>query len=299
MSCPVVNLGGFRIDALTEAEVIAHVLNELSVGRGGKVVTLNVDIFRAASMDPALRRLVCDASLLVADGMPVVWASKMNRTPVPERVTGASLIHTLTKAAAEEGRSVYLLGGAPGVPQQARVALCRDYPDLAVVGTDAPPFGFDATPDGLDEVCDRVIAAEPDIAYVGLGFPKQEQLIARLAPKLPSCWFVGCGAAISFAAGTLHRAPHWVQEAGLEWLFRLVSEPRRLAHRYLVDDLPFAASLMFSTVAQRFASVNGEQPELPVTAATVAEPAPAVASITVRGPLTRPAIDERQGVGVG
>ncbi len=298
MSAPVVNLGGFPIDALTEAEVIAHVLKEVGAGRGGRIVTLNVDIFRAASMDPALKRLVCGASLLVADGMPVVWASKMNRTPVPERVTGASLIRTLTKAAAHEGRSIYLLGGAPGVAEQARATLCRDYPELTVAGTDAPPFGFDETPAGIDAVCERIVAAAPDIAYVGLGFPKQERLIAALAPKLPSCWFLGCGAAISFVAGTLQRAPRWIQQAGLEWLFRLVSEPRRLAHRYVVNDLPFAASLMASCVAQRFAPSVGEVPELTLGAAPAAEPAPPLASITVR-PLQRPPVDEREGVGVG
>ena len=113
-------------------------------------------------------------------------------------------------------------------------------------------MGFDATASGIDAVSARVVAAAPDIVYVGLGFPKQERLIAQIAPLAPSSWFVACGAAISFAAGTARRAPRWMQWAGLEWLFRLAREPRRLAHRYLVHDLPFAGQLLTSYVAHRF-----------------------------------------------
>jgi N-acetylglucosaminyldiphosphoundecaprenol N-acetyl-beta-D-mannosaminyltransferase len=250
-------MNGLAIDAITEAEVIAHVLGALQAGRGGRLVTLNVDIFRAASRDPALRRLISASTLRVADGMPVVWATRLRGTPVPERVTGASLILSLSQAAAQAGRSVYLLGGAPGVPEQARAALCRRYPGLTVAGVEAPAFGFDSTPVGIRAVCARLVAAAPDIVYVGLGFPKQERVIAHVAPSLPSAWFVGCGAAIPFAAGALQRAPRWMQEAGLEWLFRMAREPRRLAQRYLIDDLPFAGLLLTSCFARRLGWPGG------------------------------------------
>ncbi len=247
----MISFGGLAIDALTEAEVVEHVVGELRARRGGRMVTLNVDIFRAASIDPKFKELIAGASLMVADGMPLVWASKLRHTPVPERVTGSSLIFTLSEAAAEAGQSIYLLGGAPGVPEQAAAALRSRYPALRVVGADSPSLGFDDTPAGLDAVCKRMAAAEPDIVYVGLGFPKQERLIARVAPRMPSAWFIGCGAAISFAAGATHRAPQWMQQAGLEWLYRLITEPRRLARRYLVNDLPFALRLLTSAVSQR------------------------------------------------
>lgn len=247
----VVEIGGLKIDAITEAEVIAHVLGELQAGRGGRLAALNVDVFRGASRDADLRRLLSESTLLVPDGMPVVWAARLRGTPVPERVTGASLILTLSRAAALAGRSIYLLGGPPGVPQQAGAEMRRRYPGLIVAGADAPPFGFDSTPAGIDAVCERLAGAAPDIVFVGLGFPKQERLIARLAPAIPSSWFVGCGAAISFAADTSLRAPPWMQQAGLEWMFRLRNEPRRLAERYLVNDLPFAAQLLTSSLAYR------------------------------------------------
>ena len=122
---------------------------------------------------------------------------------------------------------MYLLGGEPGVPERAAAELARRYPGLRVAGTDAPPPGF-----GLDEVRERLAAAKPDIVFAGLGFPKQERVIAALAPGLPGTWFVGCGAAIPFAAG--RAAPGAAVDAataGLEWAWRLLSEPRRLFRR--------------------------------------------------------------------
>jgi N-acetylglucosaminyldiphosphoundecaprenol N-acetyl-beta-D-mannosaminyltransferase len=139
------------------------------------------------------------------------------------------------------------------VPEAAATRLTGRHPDLLVAGTDSPPFGFDATPEGIEVVRGKLAAAAPDIVFVGLGFPKQEKLITALAPTLPQAWFVACGAAIPFAAEAIPRAPVWMQHSGLEWLFRLRSEPRRLAKRYLVNDLTFAARLLAVSAVQRFA----------------------------------------------
>jgi N-acetylglucosaminyldiphosphoundecaprenol N-acetyl-beta-D-mannosaminyltransferase len=244
-------LAGLELDRLTERQVVSRVLDALSQRQGGWIATPNVDICRVVRRDAELARLLAGASLAVADGMPLIWAARMRGDPLPERVTGASLIFSLSEAAAASGRSVYLIGGAPGVPEQAGLRLAGLYPGLMVAGADAPPVGFDAAPEGIAAVREKAMAAEPDIVFVGLGFPKQERLIAALAPALPHTWFLACGAAIPFAAGVLPRAPHWLQRAGLEWLFRLLSEPRRLARRYLVDDLPFAVSLLAVSLAQR------------------------------------------------
>jgi N-acetylglucosaminyldiphosphoundecaprenol N-acetyl-beta-D-mannosaminyltransferase len=101
-------------------------------------------------------------------------------------------------------------------------------------------------------MCADIIEAKPDIVYVGLGFPKQEHVIDRLRPDLPASWFVGCGASIQFVAGDLRRAPEWMQGTGLEWMYRLLSEPRRLAIRYLLHDAPFALHLLTTAARQRF-----------------------------------------------
>jgi N-acetylglucosaminyldiphosphoundecaprenol N-acetyl-beta-D-mannosaminyltransferase len=239
-----VRVAGLDFDALSEQQVVARIVGDLADGRGGWVVTPNIDICRRLRHDPAARELVSGASLVVADGMPLVWASRLRGDPLPERVAGASLIFTLSAAAAASGKSVYLLGGEPGVPRRAADALIRRYRSLLVAGTCAPPFGFDRRPGEIEAIAAKLAQAKPDIVFVGLGFPKQERLIAALAPGLPAAWFIGCGAAIPFAAGTLPRAPHWMQPLGLEWVHRLISEPRRLFRRYLVDDLPFALRLL-------------------------------------------------------
>ena len=244
-------VAGLDFDALSEQQVVARILGDLEDGRGGWVVTPNIDICRQLSHDPAARALVSGASLVVADGMPLVWASRLRGDPLPERVAGASLIFALSAAASGHGRAIYLLGWEPGVPERAAVELERRFPGLLVAGTDAPPVGFDRQPDELAAVRRRLEQARPDIVYVGLGFPKQERVIAALAPGLPAAWFIGCGAAIPFAAGVLTRAPHWIQRLGLEWTHRLISEPRRLFRRYLVDDLPFAVRLIITSARGR------------------------------------------------
>jgi N-acetylglucosaminyldiphosphoundecaprenol N-acetyl-beta-D-mannosaminyltransferase len=246
-----VRLAGFEFDRLSETEVVRRVIEASLEGQGGWVVTPNIDICRRASRDPAARALAARAALVVPDGMPLLWASRISGDRLTERVTGASLIFSLSEAAARSGRSVYLLGGATGVPEQAGAELSGCYPGLKVAGTAAPPVGFDATPEGVRAVRDSLLLAAPDIVYVGLGFPKQERLIEELAPVLPGTWFVACGAAIPFAAGVLPRAPQWMQRSGLEWMFRLISEPRRLFRRYLVDDAPYAARLLASCAVQR------------------------------------------------
>jgi len=244
-------LAGLDFDRLTETQVVERIIEASRLGQGGWVVTPNIDICRMAGRHPAMRRLLAEASLVVPDGVPLLWAARLRGEPLTERVAGSSLIFSLTEAAARHGRSIYLLGGRPGVPERAGRELRRRYPGLNVAGADAPPVGFDATPQGIGVVRGRLTSAVPDIVYVGLGFPKQERLIARLAPSFPRAWFVACGAAIPMAAGALPRAPRWMQRAGLEWAFRLAREPRRLFARYVIHDLPFAVALLASCAAQR------------------------------------------------
>lgn len=250
-------LAGLHFHSLTEAQVVDRIVTASRDGRGGWVATPNVDICRQTQYDEALLRLVASASLIVPDGMPLIWAARLVREPLPERVTGSSLIFSLTQAAARQQRSIYLLGGAPGVPERAGEQLRGRYPGLVVAGTDAPPTGFDADSQAVAAVHARLAAASPDIVYVGLGFPKQERLIARLAPSFPATWFISCGAAIPFAANELPRAPQWMQSAGLEWTFRLISEPRRLYRRYLLQDLPFAVKLLAASARVRLRQSGG------------------------------------------
>ncbi len=247
----MVSVASLDFDPLSEGQVVTRIVRDLKQGQGGWVVPVNIDVCRQISRDPATRELVSGASLVVADGMPLVWAARLRGDPLPERVTGASMIFTLASAAAGSGKSIYLLGGNPGVPERAAAELERRYPGLLVAGTDAPPVGFDRHPGEFAAVRARLEEGRPDIVFVGLGFPKQERVIAALAQALPAAWFIGCGAAIPFAAGALPRAPQWMQRLGLEWLYRLVSEPRRLFHRYVLTDLPFAVRLLITSALAR------------------------------------------------
>jgi N-acetylglucosaminyldiphosphoundecaprenol N-acetyl-beta-D-mannosaminyltransferase len=235
---------GLPLDPLTEGEVVERVMSALRAGRGGWIATPNVDHVRRATRDGRLADLIRTADISVADGAPVVWATKIAGAPVPARVTGADLLWSLSGAAAAEGRSVYLLGGEPGVPDRAAAALQATFPELKVAGTCSPPRGFEHDTDEMERCLEGLLAAAPDIVFVGLGFPKQENVISTFGGKLPTTWWLGCGAALPFAAGDLKRAPAWMRPLGLEWFFRLAHEPRRLFRRYVMEDAPFAFTLL-------------------------------------------------------
>ncbi|MGD1238593.1 WecB/TagA/CpsF family glycosyltransferase [Mycobacterium seoulense] len=247
-----VQVGGLRFDALTEQQVVDVVRAAWATGRGGSIVPVNVDVARAAARDPELADLIARASLVVADGMPLVWAARAKGDRLPERVAGSSLIFPLSAAAAAAGKSVYLLGGAEGVPERAAASLLARSNGLRVAGLCSPEFGFDKTAEGARRAVAAVAAAAPDLVFVGLGFPRQERLIELLRQELPTAWFLACGGGIAMTAGVVRRASPALQRLGLEWVHRLALEPRRLARRYLRDDLPFALALVIRSAAQRF-----------------------------------------------
>ncbi|GAA1601761.1 WecB/TagA/CpsF family glycosyltransferase [Actinoplanes couchii] len=165
---------------------------------------------------------------------------------------GASGIGATEMSASEIGGAVGIGDGAA----RAAARLLRASPGLRIAGTLSPAHGFEEDEAGFAEVCARVIEAQPDLVFVGLGFPKQEVVIERLRPELPNTWFVGCGAAVNFVAGDVARAPRWMQRTGLEWAHRLGTEPRRLAGRYLRHDAPYALRLLASAPRRRAAAAR-------------------------------------------
>lgn len=258
-------VAGVGFDPLTEAEVVACVRDALARGEGGRVFTPNVDILRHTAVDPSVRGSLDDATLVVADGAPVVWASRLAgrragaaRGWLPERVAGSSLVWSLSEVCAEDRRRVFLVGGAPGAPgipggaQRAAAVLGIRYRNLRIAGCASPEYGFEQDPDRWAEVCADIVDAKPDLVLVALGFPKQERFIDALRTDLPGTWFLGCGASINFVVGDQRRAPRWMQRLGLEWLHRLSQEPGRLGSRYLRHDLPYAVRLLAGALASRF-----------------------------------------------
>jgi len=244
---PTVDLMGIEVHALTEDQVIAHIVRALDRGAGGWVVTPNLDHLRRLVHDVQFRATCAGATLLVPDGMPLLWASRLQRTPLPGRVAGSDLISSLSAAAAEAGRSVFLLGGNPGMAERTRAIFAERYPTLDVVGTCCPEMGFEKDEQAMAAIRAQIVAAEPDVVFVALGSPKQELVIEQLMPCRLSAWWLGVGISFSFVAGEVQRAPRWLQTLGLEWLHRMCQEPRRLAKRYLVDGIPFAARFLLGS----------------------------------------------------
>lgn len=208
--------------------------------RRGLVVTPNVDHVVTFREDAEFRAICLNALYRYADGMPLVWLSRLlPGPPLPERVTGADLLPAVCARAAREGLKVYFLGGLPGVAEQAALVLAECYPGLVVSGFSCPPFGFENDPSICGKIVDEINCRGADILFVGVGAPKQEKWSWAHLERLRVGPIVCVGAAFDFAAGTVKRAPRWVQSCGCEWLWRLASEPGRLWKRYLVRDSRF------------------------------------------------------------
>lgn len=255
----VVRLSGARLHAITEEQCVCHILDELDASRGGWVVTMNLDLLRKFVQQPDCRDLYSKATLFVADGMPLVWASRLQGTPLPQRVAGSNLILSLSAQAANRCKSIFLLGGNPGTAEAAAFELQGRYPELKIAGTFCPQIGFEKNEGEWERLVGAVVCAKPDIVYVALGSPKQELLIEQLRDKLAQAWWLGVGISFSFLSGDVQRAPVWVQQAGLEWLHRLVQEPGRLGKRYLVQGIPFAVELLASAAVRRFFSSSSTE----------------------------------------
>ncbi len=237
---------------VTEADAVRAILDAAEAGSGHWTITANLDHIRRYRRDPVQRALIDEADLVVADGMPLIWASHLAGDPLPERVSGSSMVWSICEAASARRQSLFLLGGDPGVAERAADIFRNTYPGLEIVGSVCPPLGFESDEQELDRIERQVTNAAPRIVFVALGFPKQDLLIRRLRKSLPHASFLGVGISLSYATGDVSRAPGWICSLGLEWAYRLLQEPtRRLARRYLVDGLPFGVRMMLSAARHR------------------------------------------------
>ncbi len=225
---------GVPFDCVTMADAIALVEGMVQSRRPHFLATANVDFVVQALEDDELRRILFDAHLVVCDGTPLLWASRWLGNELPERVAGSDLVPLLLKVAAKKGHRVYFLGGKPEVTQKAVQNVTQQYPGLIVAGTDSPPFSALHDMDH-EAIIARIHEVKPDMLFVSFGCPKQEKWIAMNYRKLDVPVSIGVGATIDFLAGEMSRAPMWMQKSGLEWLFRLLQEPRRLFKRYVKD----------------------------------------------------------------
>jgi len=236
--CVRTRLLGLEIDPLRMDQAVQQILAWVHNRDAAchYVVTPNVDHVVLLQHHQGLRAAYDDAGLILADGAPVMWASKLLRKNLPERVPGSDLVPALFAAVTtNEPVSVYLLGAGTGVAERAAKEIETRWPAVHICGTYSPPPGFERDDAENERILDRIATARPDVLIVGLGAPKQELWVHAHRRQLSAAVALCVGATIDFLAGEKARAPQWMRSAGLEWLHRVITEPRRLAKRYARD----------------------------------------------------------------
>lgn len=247
---PRYNVLGVGISALGLAQARDAILAARGRTRLGYVCVTGVHGVSEAQRDPAVRRALNAAWLNVPDGMPLVWLGRGCGHRQVTRVYGPDLLLAVCDAGRAAGLTHYFFGGAPGVPERLRDKLMQRFPGLRVAGTMAPPF----RPMDVAEIAALsadVAAKRPDVFWVGLSTPKQELFMAAHWAQLDAGVLIGVGAAFDFHSGGRPQAPRWMQRSGLEWLFRLAVEPRRLWRRYLVNNPLFVARVLLQATGLR------------------------------------------------
>ena len=234
-----IHIGVLPVDSVSFTEAL-DVIDELVASKqGGRVFTPNVDHVVQAEHDARFREAYSEVSLSLVDGVPLMWASRWLRKPLPEKISGSDLVLPLMERAAERGYRVYFLGGSPGAAELAKQKLLERFPSLQVVGMFDGRIDVNAPPETQRPILDDIAEAKTDLLMVALGAPKQEIWSHENRARLGGAVAIGVGASLDFVAGTLRRSPRWMSDAGLEWLYRLMQEPRRLAGRYLLRDPQF------------------------------------------------------------
>ncbi len=228
---------GTPVDDVNMDEALQRIEAFVNTGRatskGHQIATINADFVVKSLQDAELRRILQEADMATADGMPLVWSARLLGVPLRGRVTGADMVPALAERAAQKGYSIYFLGAAPGVAEKAARILQQRHPTLQIAGIASP--SVEAVQNGDPVVIAACKAAKPDILLVAFGNPKQEKWIYRHAQELGIPVMIGVGGTFDFIAGVTKRAPQWMQQSGLEWSYRLIQQPGRLWKRYITD----------------------------------------------------------------
>jgi N-acetylglucosaminyldiphosphoundecaprenol N-acetyl-beta-D-mannosaminyltransferase len=234
---------GVPFDRMTLAGAVDRIESMVAEGGTHYVVTPNVDFLVKARRDPELHAVLARADLVLCDGKPLVWASRLLGDALPCRVAGSDLVPSLLQRAAERGWRIFLLGGGPGVASDAASRIASAHPGLPEIAHFSPPYRPLGEMDDA-EIIGRVRAARPHVMLVCFGCPKQEKWISRHRGELDVPVLIGAGGTIDFLSGRIARAPVWMRRSGTEWLFRLLQEPRRLALRYADDLIHFLPAIL-------------------------------------------------------
>lgn len=227
------------IDNLTMEECLDKIDNFIVDGKYHYIVTPNVDHIVKLQSDYEFKEVYDNADLILTDGMPLIWYSKISKEPIKEKLSGSDLFPRVCELASKKKYKVFLLGAKDGVAKEAAKRLEEKYEGLNIVGTHSPIFGFEKNKWEIEGVINMINQSKPDILAVGLGAPKQEKFLYKYRELLKVPVSLAIGASIDFEAGNIKRAPIWMQKLGFEWLYRLLKEPKRMYKRYLIEDMKF------------------------------------------------------------
>ena len=238
-----IEMMGCKVDNLSMEETLQTIEGFILSGRPHQHVVVNVDKLVKASRDPELRQIINDCALINADGMPVVWASRLLGKGLKERVAGVDLFESLMQRSAEKGWRVYLLGAREEVVSGVSSIYQNKYPDLTISGYRNGYW----KPEEEAGVVQQVKAAKADLLFVAISSPKKEQFLGKYQEEMQIPFAMGVGGTFDVAVGKVKRAPVWMQKNGLEWFYRFLQEPRRMFRRYFIDDMAF-----FGLMAKEF-----------------------------------------------
>ena len=216
-------------------EAIQEIDRLIQEDKHSYVVTPNMDHIVLMEKDMLFKEIYDNADLILTDGKPLLWIAKRQGTPIKEKVSGSDLFPQMCDLAAKKGYSIYILGAAEGVADKASQNLMNKYPGLKIAGTYSPPIGFEKDASEVDGIIEKINNAKTDILAVALGSPKGEKFIYRIRKEIAASLSISIGATIDFEAGNVKRAPKWMSDVGLEWLFRITQDPGRLIKRYWND----------------------------------------------------------------
>ncbi|WP_337884194.1 WecB/TagA/CpsF family glycosyltransferase [Fischerella thermalis] len=232
-----INICGVEIDQLCFNEVVEKIVEHVLVGKEPKyVVTPNAQHIVLLQNNARFREYYRQAFLVVPDGVSLLWAAKFLQSSLKGRVNGTDLFEKLCAIAAQKQLKIFLLGGRPGASVKAKEVLEKRHPNLQIVGTYCPPYGFESQLEELAIINSKIREAKPDILFVGLGSPKQEYWIYDNYKTLNVPISIGIGVSFELVSSMVKRAPLWMQKSGLEWFFRLLVEPQRLWKRYIIGN---------------------------------------------------------------
>lgn len=252
---PRVQIGYALVHACSFDEALDAIVRSAAMAaEPGYVVTPNVQHIALLAKDSYLRQIYDEAAFVLPDGASLLLAARLLGQRIPERVAGVDMFEALCRQAALHGLRVFLLGGRPGSAEKASSKLRSNYPGLNVCGTFCPPYGFENDPAQQLEIAGRIRCASPHLLFVAFGAPKQEYWIYEHARQLGVPITVGVGGSFEMVGGIVARAPRWLQNLGMEWLYRIAREPRRLWKRYLVSGIEFAQIVMRQRLGERAAA---------------------------------------------